>query len=68
MTGNSEGRPMLVALYRSKPNAHTAPGGYWFLRLTNPLGGTCREVTLTPAKAAELEAMGVPRLEDGGGL
>jgi hypothetical protein len=61
-------RMMLVALYRSKPNVHTAPGGYWFLRITRPETGTCREVTITPAKAAELEAIGVPRLEDGGGL
>lgn len=61
-------RMMLVALYRSKPNAHTAPGGYWFLRITRAETGVAREVTLTPAKAAELEAMGVPRLEDGGGL
>ena len=61
-------RIMLTGLYRSKPNAHTAPGGYWFLRITNPDSGACREVTVTPAKAAELEALGVPRLPDGGGL
>lgn len=68
MTGTGEGRPMLVALYRSKPHSHQAPGGYWFLRITNPDTGSVTETTLTPSKAETLEFMGVPRLPDGGGL
>jgi hypothetical protein len=61
-------RAMLVAVYRSKPNPHTAPGGYWFLRVTNPMTGCITETTLTATKADEFVAMGVPRLPDGGNL
>lgn len=61
-------RMMLTGVYRSKPTTHQAPGGYWFLRVTNPDSGVAREVTLTPKKAEELIAIGVPQLPDGGGL
>jgi hypothetical protein len=58
---------MLVSIYRTKPNAHQAPGGYWFLRIENGVTSLCTEIPITPAKADELQRIGTPRLEDGGG-
>lgn len=59
---------MLAAVYQSKPTAHQAPGGYWFLRIVNPDSGVTVETAVTEKKAVELKAMGVPQLVDGGGL
>lgn len=61
-------RMMLAAVYRSKPNTFQAPGGYWFLRITNYTTNSALEVAVTPQKAADLISLGVPQLEDGGGL
>lgn len=68
MSEKDEGRMFLLAVYRSRPNTFQAPGGYWFLRITNTLTSSVTEVSLTPGKAEQLETMGVPRIEDGGGL
>lgn len=68
MNEKAQGRPMLVAVYRAKPNAFQSKGGYWFLRIENPVTGRVSETALIESKAKELEALGVPRLEDGGGL
>lgn len=59
---------MSVSVYRSKPTAHQAPGGYWFLRIHNTALCQTVEVSITSAKAKELIAMSVPQLADGGGL
>lgn len=61
-------RTVLIAIYRSKPNNFQSPGGYWFLRISTTASDKVIELTLTPDKAAQLEAMGVPKLPDGGGL
>lgn len=61
-------RTMLVAIYRSKPNEFQAPGGYWFVRIASTAANKAVELTITPAKAEELRAIGVPQLPDGGGL
>lgn len=61
-------RSMLVAVYRSVPTRHQAPGGYWFLRIVNPVTNGNIETPLTAGKAAEFILLGVPQLKDGGGL
>lgn len=61
-------QPFVLGVYRSKPHAHQAPGGYWFLRIGDSTTSKVSEVTLTPGKAAELLAMGIPQLPDGGNV
>lgn len=55
-------------VYRSKPNAFQAPGGYWHLRIVNSADGTRRsaETPISEGTAAQLIAMGATRLPDGG--
>jgi len=66
VSGPDNVRLFLVSVYRSKPNTHQAPGGYWFMRVTPTGSSTYLDLSITPKRAQELKALGALQLPDGG--
>lgn len=56
-------RLMNVCVYKSKSSE-----SYWFLRVVNPVTEAQTDINITSGKASDLMMLGVPRVDDGGGL
>lgn len=62
-------RMMPVSIYRSRDDGgFIQKPTYWFMRVVNPITGSYIDTNITEGKAADLVTLGVPRIDDGGGL
>lgn len=61
-------RMMYVYVYKSKVPPVNGSPAYYFLRVVNPITNSFTDSNITEGKATELVMMGVPTLQDGGGI